>query len=282
MVKFRGFGTLAYYTKKFLEEHGYQVYLGAWCDIHKDGRLVCDFQIGHWTMYRPPRRCRLSILWCTTEGNISPEAKRWLRGYDYIFAQSKFVQQKLEEIDVHSELMYVGIDTEMFRPLHTKKIFDVISVGIYEGPNDDRKFMHKVQEVCFPLTCYIHTRPTCDYEDMPLLYNMAKVFLTLSGCEGFNIPCLESMACGLPIVGNDAPAFNEFAVGILVKPKRVYERIIGHSFLIHEPDFEKIREELHKLFKNEARIRELGMKAREKALEFDYRKTMKPLLEVLP
>jgi len=283
----RGFAALCRVVKKFLEEHGYDVHWGAWLDIRKrtpsGPRLIFDLQIGHWLHFRPPRRGVPCAIWVTTEGRIRPEARQWLRGYDYVFAQSRWVKQLLEEIDVEAILMPACIDTQHFRPLFVKKWIDVLSVGIWESSWDNRKFMDRVQQVAFPFTCYVHTRSNLSYEELPLLYNQAKVYVSLTGCEGVNIPVIEANACGLPVVYNDAPATNEFAFGIPVRPRRVYEiEDRGVPFMIHEPDIEKIREEVHRLLRDPKRLEQLGREAREHALRFDYRRCLKPLLEVLP
>jgi len=279
----RGFGRIARTVKRFLEEHGYQVHLGAWVDIMVRRRLVFDFQIGHWLFHRPPRRGVPSALYVTTEGRIDPRARSWLKGYDYIFAQSMWVKRMLEEIDVDSIYMPVGIDTDFFRPIDTVKFIDVLSIGIWESSWDNRKFMDRVCQVAFPYTCYVHTRPNLPYDKLPLLYNSAKVYVCLSSCEGFNIPVVEANACGLPVVYNEACATAENAYGVGVKPLKVYEVVDrGVPFLIHEPDIEGIRREVHRLLKDPSRLKSLSIEARRHALRYDYRKTFKPLLEVLP
>lgn len=55
----------------------------------------------------------------------------------------------------------------------------------------------------------------------------------------------------------------------------------GYLLLIHVPDFEKIREVLHKLLNDEKTLEQLGREARQHALKYDYRETYKPLLEIL-
>jgi len=281
MGQWRGFGALYRYLKLFLEEHGYRVHLGAWCDVYKGSRHVADIVVGHWAFVRPPRRGVKSIWWATTEGRVHPRAREWHRGWDYIFAQTKYVQRRLEEVGIHSEVVYGCTDTRLFRPMNVPKLVDVLSVGIWEGPFDDRKFMQKVVEVAWPYSVHVHTRSCARYEDLPLLYNQARVYLSLSGCEGFNIPVLEAMACGLPIVYNKAPPLDEFAVGVGVPPARVEDPLGIPAYNIHYPDFARIREELHKLLQDPRRMRRLGEQARRRALEFDYRRTLRRFLEVL-
>jgi len=40
----------------------------------------------------------------------------------------------------------------------------------------------------------------CPEEDLPALYNLAKVFIWPSFYEGFGLPVLEAMACGCPVI----------------------------------------------------------------------------------
>jgi glycosyltransferase involved in cell wall biosynthesis len=47
-------------------------------------------------------------------------------------------------------------------------------------------------------------------EDMPLLYNAADVYLHPSEYEGFGLPVLEAMACGVPVVANECASIPEF------------------------------------------------------------------------
>jgi glycosyltransferase involved in cell wall biosynthesis len=48
-------------------------------------------------------------------------------------------------------------------------------------------------------------------EDMPYLYNGAKVFVFPSLHEGFGIPIIEALACGAPIATSDLPVLREVA-----------------------------------------------------------------------
>jgi len=59
--------------------------------------------------------------------------------------------------------------------------------------------------------------------DLAALYNMADLFVFPSLYEGFGLPPLEAMACGLPVVASSAPALAEVLNGaaILVNPSDV-------------------------------------------------------------
>jgi glycosyltransferase involved in cell wall biosynthesis len=56
-------------------------------------------------------------------------------------------------------------------------------------------------------------------EDLPALYNLAKLFAFPSLYEGFGLPPLEAMACGTPVVTSDRPSLPEVVgeAGLMVK-----------------------------------------------------------------
>ena len=57
--------------------------------------------------------------------------------------------------------------------------------------------------------------------DLPLLYNAASVFVYPSLYEGFGLPLLEAMACGVPVITSNKSSLPEIAgeAGILVNPE---------------------------------------------------------------
>jgi glycosyltransferase involved in cell wall biosynthesis len=62
-------------------------------------------------------------------------------------------------------------------------------------------------------------------EDLPILYNMALAFVYPSLYEGFGLPPLEAMACGVPVITSKASSLPEVVsdAGILIDPSNVDE-----------------------------------------------------------
>lgn len=58
-------------------------------------------------------------------------------------------------------------------------------------------------------------------EDLPCIYQQARLFVYLSLCEGFGIPPLEAMACGVPVIASNTSAIPEVIgdAGITVPPE---------------------------------------------------------------
>jgi glycosyltransferase involved in cell wall biosynthesis len=46
---------------------------------------------------------------------------------------------------------------------------------------------------------------------LPLFYNVADVFVSPSLYEGFGLPLVEAMACGIPVICSDIEVFREVA-----------------------------------------------------------------------
>jgi glycosyltransferase involved in cell wall biosynthesis len=57
-------------------------------------------------------------------------------------------------------------------------------------------------------------------QDLPLIYNLAEIFIYPSMYEGFGLPPLEAMACGTPVITTAVSSMPEHVgkAGVLVPP----------------------------------------------------------------
>ncbi len=103
-------------------------------------------------------------------------------------------------------------------------------------------------------------------EDLVLLYNCATVFLYPSLYEGFGMPVLEAMACGVPVITSNITSMPEIAgdAAILINPRNPEE--LKNSILTLLND-KKLRNDL----------RERGFR---QAKKFSWKKMAKETLEI--
>jgi glycosyltransferase involved in cell wall biosynthesis len=59
--------------------------------------------------------------------------------------------------------------------------------------------------------------------DLPAIYNLAKVFVYPSYYEGFGLPVLEAMACGCPVITSSTSSLSEIVgnAAILINPTNI-------------------------------------------------------------
>ncbi len=102
------------------------------------------------------------------------------------------------------------------------------------------------------------------YGALPVLLSGAKALVNVSLEEGFGLPLLEAMACELPCLVSDIPAFKEVGADTVfyVDPRNV-DAITRGMQQVLEASAEKVR------------------KAKERSLEFTWEKTAQKTLKVL-
>jgi len=96
-------------------------------------------------------------------------------------------------------------------------------------------------------------------EDLVALYNLADLFVFPSLYEGFGLPPLEAMACGLPVVASTAPALREV--------------LDDAALLVHPQDVVALTEAMAAALRDEAlrsRLRQAGLR---RAAQFSWERT---------
>jgi glycosyltransferase involved in cell wall biosynthesis len=103
-----------------------------------------------------------------------------------------------------------------------------------------------------------------DDSDLPLVYNLAEVFVFPSLYEGFGIPPLEAMSCGIPVVAADNSSLPETVgdAGILVNARDVESLAEALARVIDSPSLSQT-------------LIELGL---ERAKRFTWQKAAQTLL----
>jgi glycosyltransferase involved in cell wall biosynthesis len=96
-------------------------------------------------------------------------------------------------------------------------------------------------------------------QDLVAIYNGATVFVMPSLYEGFGLPILEAMNCGIPVIGSNVSSIPE---------------VIGDAGILVAPDdHEAWAVHMHRLLVDESLRRTYSMKSLERSKRFSWQKT---------
>ncbi|MCL4377176.1 MAG: glycosyltransferase family 4 protein [Actinobacteria bacterium] len=102
--------------------------------------------------------------------------------------------------------------------------------------------------------------------DLIQLYNQAELFVYPSIFEGFGLPVMEAMKCGLPVITSNSSSLIEIA---------------ADKELLFEPyDFNDLALKMKSILKNGRLRKELSEKSLSHAAKFDWKKTAEKVLPV--
>ncbi len=100
--------------------------------------------------------------------------------------------------------------------------------------------------------------------DLPFIYNLAEIFVFPSFYEGFGLPPLEAMACGVPVITTQA--LNE---------------VVGEAaFKVSERNIQEIAGAMEEILKNENLQRDLVRKGFNRRKEFTWEKAAQETLSL--
>ena len=103
-------------------------------------------------------------------------------------------------------------------------------------------------------------------EDLPMLYNCADIFVYPSLYEGFGLPPLEAMACGIPVITSNTSSLPE---------------VIGDAGIMIDPtDVNSLSDVMCKVLKDKElrlRMRNMGL---ERSKLFSWENTAKKMLDI--
>lgn len=103
-------------------------------------------------------------------------------------------------------------------------------------------------------------------EDLPYIYNLAKVFLFPSFYEGFGLPPLEAMQSGVPVLTSNTSSLPE---------------VIGEGGIMHNPNnYEGFTKDIIRLLEDKNFYKKMREKAIEQAKKFSWKKSTKRLISI--
>lgn len=114
------------------------------------------------------------------------------------------------------------------------------------------------------LTEHVQFLGFVDDADLPSLYHGATIFAYPSLYEGFGIPVLEAMACGVPVLTSSVSSIPE---------------IVGDTAILVQPqNTQQIAEGLQHLLEDAELRRDLGRRGLQRSKQFSWRETAKATL----
>jgi len=103
-------------------------------------------------------------------------------------------------------------------------------------------------------------------EELPLLYNAADLFVYPSLYEGFGIPPLEAMACGVPVIVSNVSSLPE---------------VVGYAGILVDPyNVEELCQAIYKVIVEKGLREVLKKKGFQRAQEFSKEKLAKKMLKI--
>jgi glycosyltransferase involved in cell wall biosynthesis len=209
--------------------------------------------------------------------NLSPERVITIQhGVDPSFRPLKDVELK-KRITVKYQLpdkfiLYVGlIEPRKNLPLLIKaykKLVDdgtehyLVLAGRYGWMFDE--VLQQIEKLC--LTDKVILTGYVDQIDLPMVYNLSDLFVYPTLYEGFGLPALEAMACGIPVITTEVSSLPEIVgeAGILVPPNDAEELFRGMKTVLQD---------------EELRLN-LARRGTEQAAKFTWERTARSTLEV--
>lgn len=103
-------------------------------------------------------------------------------------------------------------------------------------------------------------------KELPLLYNLAKLFVFPSYYEGFGLPPLEAISCGTPVIASNRASLPE---------------VLGESAILIEPDdAEGFAKAMKDVLTDEDLRKQMSQKGIKQSKKFSWEKTAKETLNV--
>lgn len=189
-----------------------------------------------------------------------------------ILANSNYSKKFIEKsYGGKAEVCYLGVDTDIFKPLNLNKTIDVLFIG---NKNNGYNLLENLL-LRFGNKLKIHTIFRNSGEshiadsELTIIYNKSKVLVALNHNEPFGLIPLEAMACGIPVIAVGEGGYNESMINNKT------------GFLISR-DSQELYKKIDKVVSNEKLRTDLGKNARENVLQnWTWDKSIERFLKII-
>lgn len=157
--------------------------------------------------------------------------------------------------------MFAVMDTYCALPEEVKNKYNLVICG-------GTKFLQKYQDYAAKDSegRIQHIGYATPDGDLPYLYNGAKLFVFPSRYEGFGIPPLEAMKCGIPVIANNSSNI---------------KAVVGDAgLLINTENTQEFCDAIVKVLSNSDLHRKMSNKELERAKQFSWEKAAKATLQI--
>jgi glycosyltransferase involved in cell wall biosynthesis len=137
---------------------------------------------------------------------------------------------------------------------------------VLAGPMHPNPARLDAQISALELTAVVHRPGIVEDADLPALFAGAEAFLYPTLYEGFGLPVVEAMACGIPVLTSANSALQEIAG--------------GYACLVDPMDVDAIASDIARLATDEATRAKFSDLGRKRALDFSWDKAARRTLEV--
>ena len=208
---------------------------------------------------------------------LNRKIRKWIdlenfKNASIVLANSNYSKEFIEKsYGKKAEVCYLGVDTNLFRPLNLDKSIDVLFIGnIDKGYN----LLNNSLEL-FKTKPNVHTifrkngQFNISEKELVRIYNKSKLLVALNQNEPFGLIPLETMACGTPVVAVGEGGYKETVID-----KRT-------GFLISR-DVSELYEKINKIISDDKLRNDMAKAARAHVLNnWTWDKTIERFLEII-